>query len=172
MTKTAATEAFWQDFVRHAGLGAADYQVVAFGGSWRMATELAELVVASIKRATASLMRDYAKGRWPLPAVGDFVVVIDGAGTPRCIWRTTEIEIKPLDTADARFAWDEGEGDRTLDWWLAAHRRYFARQAAREGFEMHDAIETVFERFTVVWPLTIADSAAALGTSAATTNPG
>jgi len=154
--KTVATEVFWQDFVRHAGLGAADYQVVAFGDNSGMATELAALVVAGTKRATASLIRDYADGR--LPGVGDFVVVVDGAGAPRCIWRTVEIEIKPLDAVDARFAWDEGEGDRTLDWWLAAHRRYFARQAARDGFEMHDVIETVFERFTVVWPLTIADS--------------
>lgn len=157
-TKTAATEALWHDFARHAGLGAADYQVVAFGDSSGMATELAALVVAGTKRATASLMRDYADGRLPLPTVGDFVVVVDGAGAPCCIWRTTQIEIKPLDAVDAQFAWDEGEGDRTLDWWLAAHRRYFAREAEREGFEMLDAIETVFERFTVVWPLNIADS--------------
>jgi hypothetical protein len=52
----------------------------------------------------------------------------------------------------ARIAWDEGEGDRSLDWWLAAHRRYFNQQAATLGFEMHDNIETVFERFEVVWP--------------------
>jgi uncharacterized protein YhfF len=156
-SKTAATEAFWHDFARHAAPGAADYQVVAFGDSPAMATELADLVVAGTKRATASLARDYADGRSLRPAVGDFVVVVDGAGAPRCIWRTTEITIKPLDAVDARFAWDEGEGDRTLAWWLAAHRRYFARQAARDGFAMHDAIETVFERFTVVWPLGIAD---------------
>ncbi len=160
MTKTAATDAFWRAFARHAGLSAADYQVVAFGDGAAMATELAALVVAGTKRATASLRRDYADGRLPLPAVGDFVVVVDGAGAPRCIWRTTEIEIKPLHTVDARFAWDEGEGDRTRDDWLAMHRRYFTRQAEREGFAMHDAIETVFERFTVLWPLAIADAGA------------
>ena len=44
--KTATTEAFWHDFARHAGLGPADYQVVAFGDSSGMATELAALVVA------------------------------------------------------------------------------------------------------------------------------
>lgn len=156
--KTPTTNAFWQKFAQHAGLSDADYQVVAFGDSLEMATELAALVVAGTKRATASLMRDYQDGGLPRPKVGDFVVVIDGHGTPYCIWCTSEIEIKPLNTVDARFAWDEGEGDRTRDWWLAAHRRYFGRQAAREGFEMHDAIETVFERFTVVWPLSIADS--------------
>jgi uncharacterized protein YhfF len=155
--RTPATDAFWSDFVRHAGPQPADYQVVAFGDSADMATELAALVVAGRKRATASLLRDFADGRSPLPRVGDLVVVVDGAGVPRCIWRTTEIEIKPLAAVDSGFAWDEGEGDRTRDWWLAAHRRYFAREASRGGFEMHDAIETVFERFTVVWPLAVAD---------------
>src|SRR5690242_7512856 len=155
--KTGATDAFWREFAQHAGLSDADYQVVAFGGSPQMATELAALVVAGTKRATASLFRDYQDGRSPQPAIGDFVVLVDGNGAPRCIWRTTEIEIKPLNAVDARFAWVEGEGDRTRDWWLAAHRRHFGRQAAHEGFGMHDAIETVFERFTVVWPLTIVD---------------
>jgi len=156
--KTAATEAFWREFAQHAGLSGVDYQVVAFGDSAGVATELAALVVAGTKRATASLMREYADGRLPVPAVGDLVVVVDGAGAPRCIWRTTKIEIKPLEAVDARFARDEGEGDRTRDGWLAGHRRYWVRKAAREGFEMHDAIETVFERFSVVWPLAIADA--------------
>jgi uncharacterized protein YhfF len=89
-------------------------------------------------------------------AVGDFVV-IDGAGAPRCIWRTTEAAVKPLDAVDARFAWGEGEGERTREWWLGAHRRYVGRQAAREGFVFDDRIATVFERFVVLWPLALAD---------------
>src|SRR5215470_14295287 len=137
--KTPETEAFWQAFARHAGI-AADYQVVTFGDSPAMATELAELVISGIKRATASLARDYADGSLPMPAVGDMVVVVDGAGVPRLIWRTTEITVKPLGAVDAQFAWDEGEGDRTLAWWLAAHRRYYARQAARDGFAFDDTI--------------------------------
>jgi uncharacterized protein YhfF len=143
--KTAATDAFWQAFARHAGLTGADYQVAAFGDNAAMASELVELVLAGTKRATVSLARDYADGRAPPARVGDFVVVIDGTGAPRCIWRTTEIEIKPLGAVDARFAWDEGEGERTCEWWLAAHRRYFGRQASREGFAFDDSIETVFD---------------------------
>jgi uncharacterized protein YhfF len=154
--KTPEIEAFWQAFARRSGI-TADYQVVAFGDSPAMSTELAELVIAGTKRATASLARDYADGSLPMPAVGDLVVVVDGAGAPRCIWRTTEIEVKPLGAVDAQFAWDEGEGDRTLAWWLPAHRRYYARQAARDGFVIDDTITTVFERFAVVWPQEIAD---------------
>jgi hypothetical protein len=50
--ETPTTEAFWwHDFVRHAGLGAADYQVVAFGDNLGIATELAALVVATFQPA-------------------------------------------------------------------------------------------------------------------------
>ena len=155
--KTPATDAFWQTYARHTGLVGVDYQVAAFGDDAVMAIALAELVLAGTKRATVSLLRDYADGRAPSPTAGDHVLVIDGDGVPRCIWRTTEIAIKPLGAVDDRFAWDEGEGDRTRDWWLAAHRRYFGRQAAREGFVLDDSIAAVFERFAVVWPLVVAD---------------
>ena len=51
----------------------------------------------------------------------------------------------------------EGEGDRTLEWWLQAHRAFFERQANREGFVFRDDMDTVFERFTVIWPPEVAD---------------
>jgi uncharacterized protein YhfF len=48
-----------------------------------------------------------------------------------------------------------GDRDRTREWWLDAHRRYFARQASCEGFEIDEHILIVFERFEVVWPLDV-----------------
>jgi uncharacterized protein YhfF len=71
----------------------------------------------------------------------------------RCIWQTTEVTIQPLIEVAEAFAWDEGEGDRTRTSWLNGHRRYFARQASREGFVMDDQIPTVFERFKVTSPI-------------------
>lgn len=156
--KTARTEQFWQSYSDHVGPWHCDYVVVAFGDNPAQATNLAALVVKGRKRATCSLTRTYAETPETLPKVGDLVVVVDGDGAPQCIWCTTKIEIKPLIEVDDRFAWDEGEGDRSRQWWLDAHRRYFARQAEREGFVMHDRMEAVFERFEIVWPLAIADS--------------
>ena len=153
--RSPETDALWQAFCRCTGLDHDNYVVGSFGDSPEMATELADLVMAGIKRATASLARDYGEGREPLPQAGDFVMMLDGEGRPRFIWRTIEVTIKPLSQVDEAFAWDEGEGDRTREWWLAAHRRYFARQATREGFEMDDEMLTVFERFEVVWPLDV-----------------
>ena len=152
-TRSTQVDAFWQAFRRHTGLDHDNYAVASFGDSPQMTTELADLVMAEIKRATASLARDYGEGREPMPNPGDFVLMLEGEGFPRFIWRTTEVTIKPLSQVDDAFAWDEGEGDRTRNWWLTARRRYFGRQVNREGFEMDDEILTVFEHFEVVWPL-------------------
>jgi len=155
LPKTKQTEEFFQAFAKYSGNARASYVVAAFGDNPDLIAELTALVLSGVKRATASLVRDYSSPDNPLPKVGDFVLIVDGAGNPQCIFRTTEVEIKPLVAVDERFAWDEGEGDRTRDSWLAGHRRYFERQAAKDGFKMHDEIETVFERFEVVWPSSI-----------------
>lgn len=157
MEKTPATNAYWKVFIAATGDVADDYTVVAFGHTQEMADELVALLLSGRKRATTSLRLEYTAGIEPLPQTGDFVVVVDGRGSPRYIWRTTEIVVKPLVDVDDAFAWDEGEGDRTRDWWLSAHRKYFASQAQREGFEMYDEIDTVFERFEIVWPPDVAD---------------
>ncbi len=156
--RSVITEEFWREYRNAAGLDHDTYDVVTFGdGPW-MATELAELTVAGIKRATAGLVRQFVPDGEAPPIQGGFVVLLDGTGRPRAIWRTTEVRIGPLNSVDERFARDEGEGERTREWWLAAHRRFFGRMAERQGFHMHDEIETVFERFTVVWPVEIADA--------------
>jgi uncharacterized protein YhfF len=157
MERTAAVRAFWAAYKSAAGLTHERYTVARPGDRPELASELAELMLAGTKRATASLARDFEVSGEPLPQPGDYVVVVDGAHLPRCIWRTTEVTVKPLIEVDDAFAWDEGEGDRSRASWLDNHRRYFARQASREGFAMHDRIETVFERFRIVWPIDAAD---------------
>ena len=131
--RTSQVKAFWAAYKAAAGLDHDRYDVVAFGDSPAMADKLADLVVNGPKRATAGLVRDFGPGGEPLPAVGEHVVVVDGRGAPLCIWRTTDVTVKPLIEVDDAFAWDEGEGDRSRDDWLRAHRNYFSRQAAREG---------------------------------------
>lgn len=155
--KTPATNDYWAEFVAANSTIDRDYTIVVFGDGPELCDNLVDLVLCGSKRATASLARDYATGDETMPQVGDFIVVIDSNGTPRGIWRTTEILVKPLIDVDDAFALDEGEGDRTRDSWLFDHREYFSRQACREGFEMSDEIETVFERFEIVWPPDVAD---------------
>lgn len=141
--KSAQTDAFWREYAETHNRASSAYTVVSFGDNPEMATRLADLVIKRQKRATASLVIDYSEDTEPLPQEGDHVVVVNGQGQPKLIWRTTEIIIKPLVEVDDKFAWDEGEGDRTRDWWIEGHREYFSQQAKDQGFTMHDGIETV-----------------------------
>ena len=72
LPRSPETDAFWQAFRRYAGLDHDNYVVGTFGDSPEMATELADLVMAGIKGATASLARDYGEGREPMPQPSDF----------------------------------------------------------------------------------------------------
>jgi uncharacterized protein YhfF len=44
--------------------------------------------------------------------------------------RTVEPTQRQFDEVDAAFAFDEGVGERTLDFWQRAHRDYFDRPDA------------------------------------------
>ena len=155
-------QAFWRRFKQDRGIQHDRYEIVSFGDSEAMMDALADLVVAGRKRATAGLLRDYSQqGQRPQdkgwPAVGDLSIVVDAQGRPRCMCRTTEVRIGPLSSVDAAFAYDEGEGDRSREYWLASHHAFFSRLAAMDGFAMHDAIQTVFQRFAVIWPVHLTD---------------
>lgn len=152
MEKSPEVRAFWAAFRAAGGPAHDEYDLVSFGDSPAMADELAALVLNGPKRATAGLLRDFTVGGEAMPRVGGHAVVVDGTGRPVLVWRTTEVRVGPLSSVDEMFAWDEGEGDRTRADWLDGHTRFFKRQAEREGFEFRADIETVFERFTVVWP--------------------
>jgi uncharacterized protein YhfF len=112
----------------------------------------------AVKRAQATLKRDFEKDLDPLPGPGDHLVVLDGAGHPRAIVRNTHVELRHFNEIDEEFAFSAGEGDLTLQWWLIAHRQDWSEQAEHEGFEIGEATELVLEYFELVWPQA-ADSA-------------
>jgi uncharacterized protein YhfF len=95
----------------------------AFGDSPELADTLCELVLAGLKTATC----------WPVSEgqqteVGKRMVVRDGSSRPRAVVETVELAQRRFTDVDAAFAWNEGEGDRTLEDWRTAHRDYFERQ--------------------------------------------
>ncbi|MGY8678651.1 ASCH domain-containing protein [Bradyrhizobium sp. UFLA05-153] len=94
----------------------------AFGDSPALADELLELVIKGIKTATCST-EDEPNTSTP----GERWVVLDGRGEPRCAIETTEVTYRRFNEVDAAFAYDEGEGDRSLAYWGSAHRAYFGR---------------------------------------------
>jgi uncharacterized protein YhfF len=151
--RSPAVRTFWEAFCRARSMSPERrYDVFAFGDTPALADELLALVRMGPKRATAALVLDFERGGDPLPEPGVHSVVLDGRGEPGCIIRTTEVAVKPFDQVDARFAWDEGEDDRTLETWRKWHRRCFTRQCASWGIAFDERMPVVLERFELVWP--------------------
>ena len=144
-----AAEELWADYVAATG-ETGSYTAWGFADDANPAlmTKLGMLVRDGPKRATTGRVDDFATDGEPIPTPGDHSLILDGEGQPICIIRTTSVEIRPFGKVDAKFAWDEGEGDRTLEWWRAAHIRYFASV----GTPIDDDTAVVLERFAKVWP--------------------
>ena len=126
-------------------------QVWSFGAGVEMADDLGGLVVQGTKTATCSLYWEYEAGLEVLPEVGGLSIILDGRGGPLCLIETTSLEIKPFNTVDAQFAYNEGEGDRSLDYWRQAHWRFFGRTCAEIGRELSEDMPVVCERFKVLF---------------------
>jgi uncharacterized protein YhfF len=128
-----------------------------FGDHAELTDELLGLVIDGPKRATAGLVAEFAAAGEPLPRVGSHWIACDSTGRPRVVLRSVELRVGPFTSVDERFAFDEGEGDRSLESWRAGHRDYWTRVGAALGIEWTEAHDIVFERFEVVWPPEHAD---------------
>ena len=115
------------------------------------AQELGDLVQRGIKTATASLLWIYEAEGEPLPEVGGISVITDWHGEPMCIIETTRVYILPFDQVDPEQAYEEGEGDRSLEYWREVHWRFFGREAQRIGREPTADMSVICERFRLLY---------------------
>ncbi|GAA1136486.1 ASCH domain-containing protein [Ornithinicoccus hortensis] len=146
----------------------------SFGDDPAQADELLALVLAGRKTATASAYWDYREPALSaredegggegavavatrtdldavLPEPGLLSIILDGAGTPRALVRTTDVAVVPFREVGAEHARREGEGDGSLEHWRATHRAFFAANAP-EGETFHEDMLVVLERFVVLVP--------------------
>ncbi len=147
-------ETFWHTYRASLPPGAAIptvYTAWGFGHTPEDADALGDLVRRGVKTATCSLIWSYEAEGEPLPQVGDLSIILDGTGAPLCIIETTELQVKAYQDVDAQFAYDEGEGDRSLAYWRDVHWRYFAEECATIGCEVSIDMPLLCERFHVVF---------------------
>ena len=145
-------EAFWLAYQRECRVKVEGFSASALAHTRDLADTLAELVVSGVKRAHATLLRDFEKDLEPLPQVGEHLVVLDGDGRARAIVRNTAVEKRLFNQIDDAFAFEAGEGDLTLRWWLTAHRQDYSERGETEGFEVNESLPLVLEYFELVWP--------------------
>ena len=145
-------EAFWLAYQKACQVNVEGFSATAYGHTRAVADDLAALVAEGHTRAHASLERDFEDEGDALPRPGEHVVVLDGRGTPRAIVRLTHVERRYFNEIDDEFAFECGEGDRTLTWWLVAYRQEFAERAESQGFQVGERAVLILEYFDLVWP--------------------
>lgn len=147
-------EQFWSEFVTANPQvdASTPYQVWYFSNNSESARSLAELVLSGKKTATASLkgVNDVEPEKAPID--DGYSVVTTFEGEPLCVVQTTEIRHIPFNEVDAGFAFDEGEGDQTLEDWREAHWDYFSREAPQYGLTFNDTSVICCERFRLIYP--------------------
>ena len=145
-------ESFWRACKeQHPELATvARYDVWRFGDSDALCDELLALVLAGRKTATAGLLWDFEVGNEPMPVPGGYSIVTDSRGRPACLLQTTEVTVRPYADVPAAFAFDEGEGDRTLESWRRGHWAYFTRRCQALARPAEPSMPVVCERFRLV----------------------
>jgi uncharacterized protein YhfF len=123
--------------------------VFSFGDSKKLADELVALVRQGIKTATCSALMGYEKDQVSLPKKGDLSIVLDGNGNPVLVIETVSVVVVPFKEVSEQFAFEEGEGDRSLAYWRRAHENYFRRNHF-ENRAFDETMPLVCERFKVI----------------------
>jgi uncharacterized protein YhfF len=145
-------DVYWGHFLRDTGrdkdekcAGDISFEAHGFVGD-----ELLSLVLAGRKTALFTSYATYAADNEPFPVTGELYVVLDRAGTPRCIIETTGVAIVPFSGVTWEMAQLEGE-DENLEVWREKHREYLEDEGSVVGFDFTPDIKLVFQTFHVVY---------------------
>jgi uncharacterized protein YhfF len=146
---------FWQKFGESAPewktLSLEDVETWHFCDNEEDANEVGELARKEIKTATCSLLWAYEAENEELPQVGELSLVTNWDGNPLCIIETSQVTIHPFNEVDAQFAYEEGEGDRSLKYWREVHWEAFKRECTTIGREPQESMRLVCERFKLLF---------------------
>jgi uncharacterized protein YhfF len=156
MNQSSKIETFWQDYLSTLSeedrKNASAYLVDDFADTPEAATKVGKLVRDGIKTTTSSLLWGLEHAAEPLPKVGDISVVVDGNGSPLCVTEMMEVEIRPFNMVDEQFAFEYGEGERTLAYWLSDNWDFHSRWCREIGREPSESMPIVFQRFRLLYP--------------------
>ena len=141
-------EEMWRQYTALTGVDG-QYDAWQFGDD---ANRLAQLVLAGVKTGTSSAYPVYALEDEPLPEEDTYSVVLWEDEGAACIIKTTRVYITPFCQVSADHAFKEGEGDKSLSYWQAVHRRFFTTELAEAGLQFDEEMQVVCEEFIKVFP--------------------
>ena len=105
-----------------------------FGGKGSgLEDELLELVIKGIKTGTSSWYETYQIDDEPLPKIGEQSFIMNSKDEPICVIEIVSVEVKPFLEVREDFAYLEGEGDRSLNYWRKTHIQFFKASSKNWG---------------------------------------
>ena len=145
----------WKNYLKSIGENEENteksYGFWCFGTTEDDANNLINLVLKGEKKATASLYSWYETGDYNLPHLGQLSIITDYNGIAKCIIETKKVSILPFYNVDEDFAYKEGEGDKSLDYWRSTHRDFFTKELKKKGIEFTDDMLVICEEFEVIY---------------------
>lgn len=114
---------------------------------------LAQLTIDGIKTSTASAYPFYEYEKCDLPKVGEFSIILNKSNEALCVIKTTDVTIVPFLKVTKEHAFNEGEGDRSLEYWREVHKNVFSAELAEIGKSFFDDMLVVCEKFEVLYKL-------------------
>ena len=156
MDQPSKIEAFWQSYLLTLSEASRQktpgYVVDQFGDTPEVATKVGKLVRDGVKTTTSSLRWGLEYIGEPIPQVGHIELIIDGNGDPLCIIELIEVAIKPFGAVDEQFAFEYGEGERTLEAWRRDNWDFHSRWCIEIGREPSETMPIVCQRFRLLYP--------------------
>ena len=84
-----------------------------------------------------------------LPTAGEWSIVLNSKEEPVCVIQDKVVEIVPYNLISKEYAYHEGEGDRSYEYWRRAHDDFFDweyREAGKVFYLQAPMVCEVFEK--------------------------
>ncbi|MCL9805470.1 ASCH domain-containing protein [Flavobacterium amniphilum] len=115
------------------------------------ADECAELVMKKIKQATSPSAWWFEKNKEEIPKIGDIAIVTNWNKEPKAIIRTKKVEIVKFKNITPEYAFIEGEGNKTLEYWKKVHWAYYTNEMHKFSEKPNEEMKIVCEYFETIW---------------------
>lgn len=156
---SVSSQAYWKKFLTLQGKDFFDkistenplYVESSFAGNRLLTDELISLFLQGRKYAGSSLVEDFIKNGDTLPKEGRYWIVLDKNENPKCILKTSRVEINKFKDITEEIALAEGEGDGSIAHWKRAHEEFFSPFLKDLKIEDLNEEKVITEFFEVVF---------------------
>lgn len=153
--KNNSVEILWRNYLNSIGENEnttkLKYDSWSFGDNKELADELVDIVVRGEKTGTTSLYCLYEMENEDLPMVGELGILTDFDENAKCIIKTNKVSVLPFSEVTAEFAYKEGEGDKSLEYWRKGHINFFNRALEGLNMDFSEDMLVVCEEFEVIY---------------------